>query len=51
MQLARNARRTDLILAAVAITAILSLILYLVVVMLERAALPWQRFAAQGADR
>lgn len=51
MQLAKNARRTDLLLAAVAVSALVSLVLYFVVVVVERAVMPWQRFVEQGVDR
>lgn len=41
MQVSKNARRTDLVLAAVAVTAAISLLLYFAVALVERLALPW----------
>lgn len=43
MQSAKNVFRTDLVLAAVAVSSALTLLLYLLVVVIERAALPWLR--------
>ena len=43
MQSAKNVFRTDLVLAAVAVSSVLTLLLYLLVVLIERAALPWHR--------
>jgi ABC-type nitrate/sulfonate/bicarbonate transport system permease component len=41
MSMQKNAFRTDLVLAAVAVTAILSITLYLSTFLLERAIIPW----------
>jgi ABC-type nitrate/sulfonate/bicarbonate transport system permease component len=41
MQTATNARETDLVMAAIGVTAVLSLILYCAVTVIERVALPW----------
>jgi ABC-type nitrate/sulfonate/bicarbonate transport system permease component len=43
MQLSKNSRRTDLVLAAVVVVAILSLLLYLLVSVVERLTLSWER--------
>lgn len=43
MQSAKNVFRTDLVLAAVAVSSALTLLLYLLVVVIERAMLPWHR--------
>lgn len=43
MQISKNSRRTDLVLAAVAVTALLSLLLYLVVTVAERMTIAWER--------
>ena len=45
MQVSRNAFRTDLVFAAVAVTAVLSLALFLAVVLIERWLVPWRRSA------
>jgi ABC-type nitrate/sulfonate/bicarbonate transport system permease component len=49
MQLSKNSRRTDLVLAAVLVTAGLSLLLYLLVSIIERLTLVWER--PSGARR
>jgi ABC-type nitrate/sulfonate/bicarbonate transport system permease component len=49
MQISKNSRRTDLVLAAVAVTAILSLLLYLIVSIVERFTVAWER--PSGARR
>jgi len=41
MQSAKNIFRTDLVLAAVTVSSALTLVLYLLVVVVERVALPW----------
>jgi len=41
MSMQKNAFRTDLVLAAVAVTAILSIALYLLTFLIERIAIPW----------
>jgi ABC-type nitrate/sulfonate/bicarbonate transport system permease component len=43
MQIAKNSRRTDLVLAAVVVTAVLSLLLYWLVTAVERISQPWER--------
>lgn len=43
MQSAKNVFRTDLVLAAVAVSSALTLLLYLLVIVIERAVLPWHR--------
>ncbi len=46
MQSAKNVFRTDLVLAAVAVSTILTLALYSIVVAIERFCAPWLRIAA-----
>jgi len=41
MSMQKNAFRTDLVLASVAVTAILSITLYLSTFLLERLTIPW----------
>jgi ABC-type nitrate/sulfonate/bicarbonate transport system permease component len=41
MEISKNARRTDLVLAAVAVSAVISLALYFAVALIERVATPW----------
>jgi ABC-type nitrate/sulfonate/bicarbonate transport system permease component len=49
MQLSQNAFRTDLVFAAVLLSAIVSIALYVLVTLLERAAIPWSpRVRSQG---
>ena len=43
MQLSQNSFRTDLVFAAILLTAILSIGLFALVVAAERAAIPWYR--------
>jgi ABC-type nitrate/sulfonate/bicarbonate transport system permease component len=43
MQLSQRSFRTDLVFAAILLTAVLSIGLYVVVVLAERAAIPWWR--------
>lgn len=50
MQSAKNVFRTDLVLAAVVVSSLVTLLLYAVVTLVERAALPWLR-VEQGAER
>ncbi|MDN3311294.1 ABC transporter permease [Microbacterium oryzae] len=47
---AKNVFRTDLVLAAVVVSSVLTLLLYAGVALLERAAIPWLR-VEQGRDR
>lgn len=51
MQLAKNARQTDALLAAVAVTSALSLALYVLVVLIERLTLPWYRLISRDEER
>jgi ABC-type nitrate/sulfonate/bicarbonate transport system permease component len=51
METTKNARRTDLVLAAVVVTAILSLALYMIVTAIERVAIPWSRTARSEGRR
>lgn len=44
MQNAKNVFRTDLVLAAVLVSTILTLVLYGAVALIERLCLPWQKF-------
>ncbi len=46
MTTAKNAFRTDLVFGAVLVTAILTLLLFAIVTVLERLALPWRRPAS-----
>lgn len=50
MQVAKNSRQTDLVLDAVAVSALISLALYLAVVALERLLVPWQRRGRSGGS-
>jgi len=50
MQSAKNVFRTDLVLAAVAVSSLLTLALYAMVALLERILLPWHRLE-RGASR
>lgn len=50
MTTAKNAFRTDLVFGAVVVTSILTLLLFLIVVLLERFAMPWRRPAARTVD-
>jgi ABC-type nitrate/sulfonate/bicarbonate transport system permease component len=50
MQLSQRLFRTDLVFAAIVVTAILSVALYAVVVAAERAVIPWYR-ASRAAER
>ena len=47
MTTAKNAFRTDLVFGAALVTSVLTLLLFLVVVVLERLAMPWRRPAAR----
>ena len=49
MQLSQNAFRTDLVFAAILLTAVLSIGLYALVVAAERATIPWYRGVTRGA--
>jgi ABC-type nitrate/sulfonate/bicarbonate transport system permease component len=49
MTTAKNAFRTDLVFGAVVVTSVLTLLLFLVVVLLERLAMPWRRPATPAA--
>jgi ABC-type nitrate/sulfonate/bicarbonate transport system permease component len=51
MQISKNGRRTDLVLAAVVVTALLSLLLYGLVALLERVVLRWERQGRPAARR
>lgn len=50
MQSAKNVFRTDLVLAAVVVSSVLTLALYALVTLLERVLVPWLR-VEQGAQR
>lgn len=50
MQSAKNVFRTDLVLAAVVVSSLLTLVLYGIAVLLERLFVPWLRIE-QGAER
>lgn len=50
MTAAKNAFRTDLVFGAVVVTSILTLLLFLLVVVVERLAMPWQRPASRTVD-
>ncbi|MFP3821728.1 hypothetical protein SB658_23825, partial [Bacillus sp. SIMBA_008] len=50
MQQHKNVFRTDLVLAAVVVSTILTLALYALVVMIERICVPWVR-VEQGSER
>ena len=43
MQVAKNSFRTDLLLAAVVVTAVLTLVLYALTYLVERVCIPWER--------
>ena len=49
MQLSQNAFRTDLVFAAILLTAIVSLALYALVGVVERVVVPWSRTSRDGA--
>jgi ABC-type nitrate/sulfonate/bicarbonate transport system permease component len=49
MQISKNSRRTDLVLAAVVVTAVLSLLLYWLVTAVERISQPWERATVSGS--
>jgi ABC-type nitrate/sulfonate/bicarbonate transport system permease component len=51
MQISKNSRRTDLVLAAVAVSAALSLILYFTVTVIERLSIPWSESARRRGVR
>jgi ABC-type nitrate/sulfonate/bicarbonate transport system permease component len=51
MQVSQNAFRTDLVLGAVLITAVLSVLLYTVVGLAERVLVPWHRAARNPTPR
>ena len=51
MEISKNARRTDLVLAAVAVTALASLVLYFLVVLIERLVIPWSQPALRRKGR
>lgn len=48
METSKNARRTDLVLAAVAISAAVSLVLYFAVSVIERFVIPWNAIDKAG---
>ncbi|HET6171644.1 MAG TPA: ABC transporter permease [Gaiellales bacterium] len=48
MQNAKNSFRTDLVLAAVLVTTVLTLSLFALTYVLERIAIPWYRLSRQG---
>lgn len=50
MQASKSAFRTDLVLAAVAVSSVLTLVLFALVLLVERLALPWLRIE-RGAAR
>lgn len=51
MEINKNAERTDLVLAAVVVTALASLILYFLVVLIERLVIPWSQPALRRRRR
>jgi NitT/TauT family transport system permease protein len=51
MQLSQRSFRTDLVFAAILLTAILSVGLYGLIVAVERAVIPWWREARESRDR
>jgi len=51
MQNAKNSFRTDLVLAAVLVSALLTLALFALTYALERIAIPWYRLSRQGGRR
>lgn len=48
MQLAKNSFRTDLVLAAVGVSALLTLFLFALTYLVERLAIPWWRLSRQA---
>ena len=50
MQLSQRSFRTDLVFAAILLTAVLSVALYSLVVVAERATIPWWHAARAGAS-
>jgi ABC-type nitrate/sulfonate/bicarbonate transport system permease component len=50
MQLSQRLFRTDLVFAAILVTAVLSVALYAAIVTAERAVIPWSR-ASRAAER
>ena len=50
MTTAKNAFRTDLVFGAVIVTSLLTLALFVLVVALERLAMPWRQPAARRVD-
>jgi hypothetical protein len=48
MQVAKNSFRTDLVLAAVIVTAVLTLLLYALTFLVERLVIPWKRQSVTG---
>jgi ABC-type nitrate/sulfonate/bicarbonate transport system permease component len=51
MQNAKNSFRTDLLLAAVLVSALLTLTLFALTYLVERLAIPWYRLSRQGGRR
>ena len=51
MQNAKNSFRTDLVLAAVLVSAVLTLALFALTYAVERLAIPWYRLSRQGSRR
>jgi ABC-type nitrate/sulfonate/bicarbonate transport system permease component len=51
MQNAKNSFRTDLVLAAVLVSAVLTLALFALTYAVERVAIPWYRLSRQGGRR
>ncbi len=51
MQNAKNSFRTDLVLAAVLVSALLTLVLFALTYAIERVAIPWYRLSRQGGRR
>jgi ABC-type nitrate/sulfonate/bicarbonate transport system permease component len=51
MQNAKNSFRTDLVLAAVLVSALLTLALFALTYAVERVAIPWYRLSRQGGRR
>ena len=49
MTAAKNALRTDLVFGAVLVTALLTLMLFAIVAVLERLAMPWRQPAHAAA--
>jgi ABC-type nitrate/sulfonate/bicarbonate transport system permease component len=49
MTASKNAFRTDLVFGAVLVTSLLTLLLFTIVVLLERLAMPWRRPAARSS--